>query len=108
VVPTQDGKKWCAVRGLRNCKRFQKKENAGKVPGSNLAVNVRLTLTVPNFADASYRAADIPRLRVCYTPFLFDIGTRGTSTSHRPAVLKKSRERIGKRCVKQPMRNPRT
>jgi hypothetical protein len=100
VVPTQEGEKWCAVRGLRNCKRFRKKENAGKVPGSNLAVNVRLTLTVPNFADAGYKAADIPRLRICYNPFMFDIGACCTSTSHRPAVLKESKERIGKRCVK--------
>jgi hypothetical protein len=38
----------------------------------------KLTLTVPNFDDVGYRAADIPRLRVCYTPFVFDIGTRGT------------------------------
>jgi hypothetical protein len=68
VVPTQEGKKWRAVRGLRNCKRFQKQENAGKVPGSNLAVNVSLTLAVPNFTDAGYREADTPRLGVCYTP----------------------------------------
>jgi hypothetical protein len=96
VVPTQEGKKWCAIRGLRNCKRFQKQENAGKVPGSNLAVNVRLTLAVPNFADVGYRAVDIPRLRVCYTPFMFDIGTRGTSTSHRPAVLKNQGKELEK------------
>jgi hypothetical protein len=66
--PDAGRKKWRAVRGLKDCKRFQKKENAGKVPGSNSAVNVSLTLAVPNFADAGYRAADIPRLRVCYTP----------------------------------------
>jgi hypothetical protein len=94
-------KRWCAVtrlwsRGLRNCNRFQKKENAGKVLGSNLAVNVRLTLTVPNFADVGYKAADIPRLRVCYTPFMFDIGPRGTSTSHRPTVLKNQGKELEK------------
>jgi hypothetical protein len=76
------------------------KRGEGTVPGSNLAVNVRLTLTVPNFADAGYKAADITRLRIRYNPFMFDMGACCTSTSHHPAVLKKSKERIGKRCVK--------
>jgi hypothetical protein len=55
------------------------KENAEKVPGSNLAV--KSSLTVPNFTGVGYRVIDIPRLGVCYTPLYVDIGTQCTSTS---------------------------